>query len=76
MFKANKLSLNLEKSMAMSLGHQNSNLPTMDIGDLTIPWVHEIKFLGLHIDKMLNWNHHYNLLYNRILLNIKLLTLS
>ena len=25
---------------------------------------------------MLNWNHHYNLLYNKILLNKKLLTLS
>ena len=75
-FKATKLSLNLEKSMAMSLGHLNSNFLTMEVGDLTIPWVQEIKFLGLHIDTMLNWNHHYNLLYNKILLNKKLLTLS
>ena len=75
-FKANKLSLNLEKSMAMSLGHPNSNFLTIEVGDLTIPWVQEIKFLGLHIDTMLNWNHHYDLLYNKILLNKKLLTLS
>ena len=65
-FKANKLYLNLEKSMAMSLGHPNSNFLTTEVGDLTIPWVQEIKFLGLHIDSMLNWNHHYNLLYNKI----------
>ena len=57
----------------MSLGHLNS---TIEIGDLTIPWVQEIKFLGLHIDTMLNWSHHYNLLYNKILLNKRLLTLS
>ena len=62
--------------MAMSLGHPNSNFLTIEAGDITIPWVQEIKFLGLHIDTMLNWNHHYNLLYNKILLNKKLLTLS
>ena len=70
-FKANKLSLNLEKSMAMSLGHPNSKFPTIEVGGLTIPWIQEIKFLGLHIDTMLNWNHHYNLLYSKILLNKK-----
>ena len=68
--------LKFEKSLVMSLGHPNSNFPTIEIIDLTIPSVQEIKFLGLHIDKMLNWNHHYNLLYNKILLNKKLLTLS
>ena len=62
--------------MAMSLGHPNSNFLTIEVGDLTIPWVQEIKFIGLHIDSMLNWIHHYNLLYNKILLNKKLLTLS
>ena len=66
-FKANKLPLNLENSMAMSLGHLNSNFLTIKVGDLTIPLVQEIKFLGHHIDTMLNWNHHYNLLYNKIL---------
>ena len=62
--------------MAMSLGHPNLNFLTTEVGDLTIPWVQEIKFLGLHIDTMLNWNHQYNLLYNNIRLNKKLLTLS
>ena len=62
--------------MAMSLCHLNSKFLTMEIGDLTIPWVQEIKFLGLYIDKKLNWNHHYNLLNNKILLKKKLLTLS
>ena len=69
-FKATNLSLNLEKSMTVSLGHLNSNFLTIEV-DLTIPWVQEIKFLGIHIDTMLNWNHHYNLLYNKILLNNK-----
>ena len=62
--------------MAMSLGHLNSNFLTIEVGDLTIPWVQEIKLLGLYIDTMLYWNHHYNLLYNKILLNKKLLTFS
>ena len=66
----------MEKSIAMSLDHLNSNFLTIEVGDLTIPWVQEIKFLGLHIDTMLNWNHHYNLLYNKIVLSKKLLTLS
>ena len=61
--------------MAMSLGHPNSNFPTIEVGVLTIPWVQEIKLLGLHIDTMLNWNHYYNQLYNKILINKKLLTL-
>ena len=42
-FNTNKLSLNLEKTMAMSLGHPNSNFPTIEVGVLTIPWVQEIK---------------------------------
>ena len=62
--------------MAMSLGHLNSNFLTIEVGDPTIPWVQEINFLGLHIYTMLNWNYHYNLLYNNILLTKKLLTLS
>ena len=61
-FKANKLSLNLENSMETSLGISNLNFPTIEVGDPTIPWVQEIKFLCLHIDTMLNWNHHYILL--------------
>ena len=61
LFRANKLSLNLEKSIAMSLSHQNSNFLTLEVGDHIIPWVQEIKFIGLHIETMLNWNHHYNL---------------
>ena len=60
--------------MTMSLGHLNSNYLTIEVGDPTITWIQEIKFLGLHIDTMLNWNHHYNVLYNKILLNKKLLT--
>ena len=61
--------------MAMSLDHPNSNFLTIEVGNLTIPWVQEIKFLGLHIDTMPNWNHHYNLLYNKILLNKKLINI-
>ena len=75
-FKTDKLPLNLEKSMAMFPGHLNSNFPTIEVGDLIIPWVQEIKFLGPHIDTMLNWNHHYNLLYNKILLKKNILILS
>ena len=54
----------------------SSNFLTIEVGDLAITWVQEIKFLDLYIDTMLNWKHHYNLLYNKILLNKKLLTLT
>ena len=36
----------------------------------------ETKFLGINLDNNLSWGHHFNILYNKLLLNKILLALS
>ena len=52
--------------MAMSLGHPYSNFPIIEVGDLTIPWVQDIKFFSFHNDTMLNWQPSLYLLDSKI----------
>ncbi len=44
----------------------NSVLPTLQIDSVDIQIVENTKFLGLHIDNKLSWNHHIDHVANRI----------
>ena len=45
-------------------------------GDLQLLSTKETKFLGINLDNNLSWGHHFNILYNNLLLNKRLLALS
>ena len=73
-FVANKLSLNLKKSVCMLFNERNpaSNF-TIQIGDIVLPSVECTKFLGVWIDSKLNWKTHIAKLYIKLKQNINLL---
>ena len=64
-FKANKLSLNLQKTVMMWFG-RNSNSKNMKMDDITIPIVKYTKFLGVYLDDGLTWHAHINYVLDKI----------
>ena len=77
-FRANKLSLNILKTVVMKFWLTNKNNSLyVDIADVKIPIVQVTKFLlGVYLDEELNWKYHANQVYNKIQSNKQLLTLS
>ena len=51
-------------------------IPKIKSGDLEPLSMKETKFLGINLDNNLSWGHHFNILYNKLLLNKRLLALS
>ena len=74
-FNANKLSLNLHKTVAMQFWNNNANLE-LHVGDLRIPQVECTQFLGVLIDKQLTWHDHVNHLVNKLSNNKRLMSLG
>ena len=68
-FRANRLTLNLDKSVYMlfSKNKQHNTKGNIAFDNVSIPDVQSTKFLGVIIDEDLNWNDHYK----NILLKIK-----
>ena len=62
-FRANKLSLNLNKIIYMSFGGKKS-IDKLRFGNISLPKVKDIKFLGVHINESLNWYKHFNEIFN------------
>jgi hypothetical protein len=68
----NKLSLNVQKTKAMFFSfkqHQHPLvpiLPEIKINDISIENVDSFKFLGVYIDKNLNWQSHINYIGNKL----------
>ena len=67
-FKANKLSLNLQKTVMMWFG-KNSNSIKIKMDDITIPTVKYTKFLGVYLDDELTWHVHINYILDKIRTN-------
>ena len=73
-FKANKLTLNLEKTVYIFFGsNKNVKKPSLEINKLVPRPSENAKFLGMWIDENLNWNTHITRLINKIKRNIHLL---
>ena len=68
-FMANKLTLNLNKTVAI-------NFWSINIMDVKIPIVQFTKFLGVYLDENLDWKYHSNQVYNKIQSNKQLLNIS
>ena len=76
-FKANKLSLNFSKSVLLRFWRDdNEPLENLDINGLYIPEVDTTKFLGVYLDRNLNWDDHLTHLYNKLNSNWYLLSIS
>ena len=76
-FRANKLSLKLSKMVLIRFWRGDGKLPeNLNFDGLWIPEVEVTKFLGVFLDKNLNWEHHMTYLYNKIKSNCYLLGLS
>ena len=76
-FKANKLSLNLTKSVMIRFWNEDSQPgENLDIHGLYIPEVDSTKFLGIHLDKNLSWDDHITQLVNKLNRNRYLLNIS
>ena len=59
--RANKLSLNLQKTKVMLFSNSLDSLPGDVVFDNTsLEEVTHIKFLGVHVDNKLSWKHHIN----------------
>ena len=72
-FKANKLTLNLNKSVCMLFGEKSVGDFGVEIDDIKIPTVKHTKFLGLWIDDKLKWDQHVNKMILKIKRNVHLL---
>ena len=63
-FKANKLSLNTQKSVVMVFlprtSDENFKQPIIKIDTVSLPVVSQTKFLGITIDNRLSWKEHIN----------------
>ena len=76
-FMVNKLSLNLSKTVLIGFWSEDGKLlDNLTVNRLQIPEVKETKFLGVFLDKNLNWEHRMTYLYNKINSNRYLLGLS
>ena len=75
-FKANKLSLNLTKSVLIRFWREESEPgENLDIHGLYISEVDTTKFLGVHLDKNLSWDDHITQLVNKLNSNRYLLNI-
>ena len=67
-FKANKLTLNLNKTVCIHFNKTINSIPVdIKIGNQMLPMVDHTKFLGIWIDRKLCWSEHVN----RLILKLK-----
>ena len=73
---ANRLLLNISKTVYMDFSPRPMMIPKIKFGDLELLSMKETKLLGINLDNNLSLAHHLNILYNKLLLNKRLLALS
>ena len=74
-FNANKLSLNLQKTVSMQFWNNTANL-NLYVGETIIPTVESTKFLGVQIDNQLSWRNHANHVIDKLHTNRRLMALG
>ena len=75
-FRANKLTLNLGKTICMLFSPQNNKgvvIDSLTLDNLSIPICDKTKFLGILLDNKLNWDPHFSNLVLKIKRNTHLL---
>ena len=74
-FSANKLSLNVEKTVAMKFWDDKEDFH-VSVNGWKIPLVRSTKFLGVYMDNMLSWHLHINHVMEKLNNNRRLLQLG
>ena len=74
-FNANKLSLNVEKTVAMKFWDDKGDFQ-VNINGQNIPLVRTTKFLGVYMDNMLSWHPHINHIIEKLNNNRRLLQMG
>ena len=74
-FKANKLTLNLNKSVCILFGNSKSERSSCqkELNNLELPIAYHTKFLGIYLDEHLNWTYQYNHVMFKVKRNLNLL---
>ena len=75
-FRANKLPLNLNKTLMMQYWPGKGRRVKLSIENNEIPMVEHTRFLGVHIDNKLEWSVHTRLLVQKLKANQYLLSRS
>ena len=75
-FRANKLTLNINKSDCILFGAKNKQNINLSLDGIELPCVRHTKFLGVWIDENLTWDKHVNELALKLKRNQKLLQMS
>ena len=73
MFKANKLTLNVGKSVHMTFCKKKNVDTTINLGNTELPRVESVKFLGIWLDQKLTWDEHLSKLKSRMRRNMTML---
>ena len=74
-FKGNQLTLNLDKTVCLLFSNQKDPEEiTINIGNSALTSSEYVKFLGVWIDRQLNWNKHISTLIVKLKQNIHLLS--
>ena len=71
-FKANKLTVNINKTVFILFGNKNEKLENISISEDVIDHSENTKLLGLWIDENLNWTKHCNTLITKLKRNLAL----
>ena len=74
-FKANKLSLNLSKTVGIKFWDNKTNM-SINVDNINIKMTECTKFLGVYIDYKLAWHIHVNLLLDTLNTNRHMLSLG
>ena len=77
-FKVNKLTLNADKTICMVFSPKGDTKMNIDLklGDYAIPCCTQTIFLGIWLDKNLDWNKHIDVLLRKLKQNVGLLRKS
>ena len=70
--RANKLTVNISKTVFMSFGTKSEKLESIKLSGEIINHSENTRFLGLWIDKKLNWSKHCNTLITKLKRNLAL----
>ena len=71
--KSNKISINADKTKYMLFSYKNVNFPDISVGNNTINETSLTKFLGIHLDKKLNFINHITEMSMKVAKSIGLL---
>ena len=75
-FKANQLSLNSTKAVGMLFREKHKIINALKVGNININFVNQTKFLGIRIDRKLDWKYHVDKVLTKIKQNMNILKLG